>query len=239
MNKIKIYQLIIIGVVVLIAGIAIGFFVVGNKKISVDNSSKQTSLKTQTKIESAINSTVLIKAGAGNTNRNQKKGCGVIYNRHGYIITNRHVVNGATKIIVKIGNKEFGAELIGEDKDFDIAVIKVEDSGGVPATLADFSKVSIGDEIRVIGRMFNDKASHTLTSGIVSSMPYDLPKGWPTMLAIDAIVNQGNSGGPVVNMDGEVIAITTAYQSTGTQSGALGFAIPIDVVQTKVKEIIK
>lgn len=210
------------------------------EKKQINNKSTQ-SLNNQNPVEvfeKASKSVVVIKASLDSTNRYQKQGLGVIYNDRGYIVTNSHIVNDTNEIKVVINERERTAKLIDSDKNLDIAVIKIDSIDVKPAKLADFSKVKVGDEIRVIGKPLSGEQGYTLTSGIISILPINLPKGWPTLLTVDAIVNAGNSGGAVVNMDGEVVAITTAYQSTGIQTNGLGFAIPIDKVIKVVRKII-
>lgn len=242
MSKLNSKSIIIVCSV--IVGLLAGFVIAGYKRnepkyIQTPDLENQASATNKINYDNVAKVVVVVIARFGNLN-NQRFGCGVVYNDNGYIITNRHIIENLDHAFISVNGKEIKAKVIGSHKELDIAVLKAEaDNDLMPAQFADSSKIRIGQQISVIGKPFAKKESYTVTSGVVSSLPFDLPKGWPTLLAVDAVVNPGNSGGAVVDENGNVIAITTAYQSTGTQTQGLGFAIPIDNVIKAAEEILK
>jgi serine protease Do len=169
--------------------------------------------------------------------RNEKVrslGTGFIVDKAGFILTNHHVVDKATKITVRLEDKsEFTAKVIGSDEDTDLAVIKIEAGRDLPvAKFGNSESVKVGDWVLAIGSPFT--LDHTVTHGIISAKGRDqLPggetKAFQSFLQTDAAINPGNSGGPLVNMAGEVIGINTAIISETRQSAGLGFALPSNV----------
>ena len=168
------------------------------------------------------------------------EGTGVIVREDGYILTNNHVVEGATELRVKLDDdREYDAKVIGTDPDTDLAVVKVDASGLVPANLGDSDSMQVGDWVLAMGSPFG--LQHTVTAGIVSA------KGraniglstFEDFIQTDAAINPGNSGGPLVNLYGEVIGINSAIStSTGTYSG-VGLSIPSNIVKPVLKAIIE
>src|SRR5919198_4077388 len=161
-------------------------------------------------------------------------GTGFIVDKAGFILTNHHVVDKATKIMVRLEDKtEFQAKLIGSDADTDLAVVKIEAGRDLPvAKMGNSDAVKVGDWVLAIGSPFN--LDHTVTHGIISAKGRDsLPGGgtraFQSFLQTDAAINPGNSGGPLVSMAGEVIGINTAIISETRQSAGLGFALPSNV----------
>jgi len=179
--------------------------------------------------------------------RNEKVrslGTGFIVDKAGYILTNHHVVDKATKITVRLEDKtEFTAKTIGSDADTDLAVIKIE--AGHDLAVAKFGNsdaVKVGDWVLAIGSPFT--LDHTVTHGIISAKGRDqLPggetKGFQPFLQTDAAINPGNSGGPLVNMAGEVIGINTAIISETRQSAGLGFALPSNVAVKVYNQLVQ
>jgi serine protease Do len=169
--------------------------------------------------------------------RNEKVrslGTGFIVDKAGFILTNHHVVDKATKITVRLEDKsDFIAKVIGSDEDTDLALIKIEAGRDLPvAKFGNSDSVKVGDWVLAIGSPFT--LDHTVTHGIISAKGRDqLPggetKGFQPFLQTDAAINPGNSGGPLVNMAGEVIGINTAIISETRQSAGLGFALPSNV----------
>ncbi|MBI4472303.1 MAG: trypsin-like peptidase domain-containing protein, partial [Acidobacteria bacterium] len=161
------------------------------------------------------------------------EGSGFIVDKAGYILTNQHVVDNAKKITVRLDNKsEHVAKLIGSDEETDLAVIKIDAGGDLPfAKLGNSDSVKVGDWVLALGSPFG--LDHTVTSGIISAKGRESREISPgtnrqfqNFLQTDAAINRGNSGGPLVNMAGEVIGVNTAIlSSTGTFAG-LGFALP-------------
>src|SRR5438876_4850161 len=157
-------------------------------------------------------------------------GTGFIVDKAGYILTNHHVVDKATKIMVRLEDKsEFQAKLIGSDADTDLAVVKIEAGRDLPVLkLGNSDSVKVGDWVLAIGSPFS--LDHTVTHGIISAKGRTEIGGarndFQSICQTDAEINPGNSGGPLVNMTGEVIGINTAIISETRQSAGLGFALP-------------
>ena len=185
----------------------------------------------------AISATVTSTGIYGNTSTGTSSGSGFILTDDGYIVTNYHVVEGATELTVTTHDgTEYSAELKGKDATNDVAVLKVEAEDLPAVTLGSSHDLVIGDMVAAIGNPLG-KLAATQTIGYVSGINREVATGGVTtisMIQTDAAINPGNSGGPLFNMNGEVIGITTAKYSGTTSSGAsiegIGFAIPIDDV---------
>ena len=167
-------------------------------------------------------------------------GSGFIISADGYILTNAHVVEGADEINVRFTDKrEFKAKVIGADRRTDIAVIKIEGAGALPAVkFGDPTKLKVGEWVVAIGAPFGFE--NTVTAGIVSAKGRSLPQeNFVPFIQTDVAINPGNSGGPLFNMRGEVIGINSQiYSRTGGFMG-LSFAIPADValdIQKQLRE---
>ena len=161
----------------------------------------------------------------------QGQGSGFIIDSDGYILTNAHVVEGAEKVRVQLNNnKEYSADVIGIDKRTDVALVKIQGDHLPVATIGDSDKVQVGDWVLAIGSPFG--FSHTATQGIVSAVARNLPSGdYVPFIQTDAAINRGNSGGPLFNSKGEVIAINSQiYSRSGAFSG-LAFSIPINMAK--------
>lgn len=163
-------------------------------------------------------------------------GSGFVYTEDGYIISNYHVVEGATEIKVIFSDEtSYKATMIGGDASNDIALLKIEATGLRPAVIGDSDALVVGDQVAAIGNPLGELAS-TLTVGYISAKDRIITTDGTqiNMLQTDASINPGNSGGPLFNMNGEVIGITTAKYSGTTSSGAsiegIGFAIPMNDV---------
>ena len=170
-------------------------------------------------------------------------GSGVIISPDGYIITNNHVVADATDIKVTLGDRRIlSAKLIGTDPLTDLAVIKIDGSNFPNVPMGDSSQLRPGQTVLAFGNPFGFR--FTVTRGIVSALnrpnPYnDDPRKPGQFIQTDAAINQGNSGGPLVNARGEVIGINTFLISpSGTFSG-MGFAIPTQIVQPTVESLVR
>ncbi len=172
-------------------------------------------------------------------------GSGFILTEDGYVITNYHVVEGATAISVTThSGEEYSAKLVGHDATNDLAVLKMDATGLKAVVLGSSTNLAIGDMVVAIGNPLG-KLSATQTVGYISGIDREVSTGNLTtisMLQTDAAINPGNSGGPLFNMYGEVIGITTAKYSGTTGSGAsiegIGFAIPIDDVTALIDDLI-
>ena len=172
-------------------------------------------------------------------------GSGFVYDNLGHIITNAHVVDGATKATVTfLDGSQYDAEIIGKDKFTDIAVIKVSEKPRLlhPLQIGDSSQLHVGEQVAAIGNPFG--LSGSMTSGIVSQMGRLLPSqdsgfSIPDVIQTDAAINPGNSGGPLLNLRGEVIGINTAIQSISGANTGVGFAIPSNTAIKIVPSLIE
>lgn len=176
----------------------------------------------------------------------QSIGSGVIYDPQGYIITNAHVVNGATEIkVVLPDQREFAAELIGIDAVHDIAKLRIKSNQLPFARLGDSNNLMVGEWSIALGNpygyLMND-AKPSVTVGVISALGRNISQDqggseYLNMIQTDTAINQGNSGGPLVNIHGEVIGINTfIFSETGGSIG-LGFAIPINTVKDLMDKI--
>ncbi len=171
-------------------------------------------------------------------------GSGFVFDKKGHVITNAHVVEGATKVVVTfLDGRSYNAEIIGVDTFTDIAVIKVNADLSLlhPLPLGDSSNLQVGEPIAAIGNPFG--LSGSMTSGIVSQLGRLLPSGEgysiPDVIQTDAAINPGNSGGPLLNMRGEIVGINTAIQSATGEFTGVGFAIPSQTVAKIVPFLIQ
>ena len=170
-------------------------------------------------------------------------GSGFIFTQDGYVVSNHHVVEGADRLIVTMhGGAEYEAKLIGSDNINDVAVLKIEGQTPFPAVqLGSSNALNIGDQVVAIGNPLGDLTA-TATVGYISGKdrPVNTDGIIIDMLQTDAAINSGNSGGPLFNMYGQVIGITTAKYSGTSNSGAtiegIGFAIPIDDVWGMIQD---
>ena len=165
-------------------------------------------------------------------------GSGFVLDAEGYVITNNHVVEGADEVKVRFENDdEFPAEVIGLDPATDLALLKIDIEDALPyVTLGDSAGTRVGEKVMAVGNPFG--LGGTVTTGIVSAKGRDINAGpYVDFIQTDAAINRGNSGGPLFNMDGEVIGVNSAiYSPTGTNVG-VGFAIPANVVETVVADL--
>lgn len=155
-------------------------------------------------------------------------GSGFIVDKAGYILTNQHVVEDASRITVRLqSGEEFIAQVVGSDEETDVAVLKIDAGRELPSIkLADSEKVRVGDWVLAIGSPFG--LAQTVTAGIISQTQRETPYAsvFQKFIQTDAAINRGNSGGPLVNMDGDVIGINSQIAtSTGDYNG-IGFALP-------------
>ena len=171
-------------------------------------------------------------------------GSGVIIRPDGYIVTNNHVVDGATKIQVTLNNnQQYDATVIGTDPATDVAIIKVDASGLPTIPMGDSDKLRLGEWVLAIGSPLGVQLRSTITAGIVSAKGRSMPDGSgefkiESFIQTDAAVNPGNSGGALVNKKGELVGINTAIVSqTGSYSG-YSFAVPVNIVKRVVDDLI-
>jgi serine protease Do len=168
----------------------------------------------------------------------QSVGSGFILSSDGHIITNAHVVDEASEVLVKLSDKrEFRAKVIGTDKRTDVALLKIDATGLPKVTIGDPEKLRVGEWVAAIGKPFG--LENTITAGIVSAKGRDLPQenNLVPFIQTDVPINPGNSGGPLFNMKGEVVGVNSLiFSRTGGYMG-LAFAIPIDVAMNVVKQL--
>ena len=172
--------------------------------------------------------------------RERSLGSGVIVSPEGYVVTNNHVVDGATDIKVTLSNKrEMKAQIVGTDPKTDVAVLKLEGANFPAITLGDSSKVQVGDYALAIGDPFG--VGQTVTMGIVSAKGRSNLgiEDYEDFIQTDAPINPGNSGGALVNDRGELIGINTAILSHGDGGNeGIGFAIPVNLARNVMNQIL-
>ena len=190
----------------------------------------------------SINSSVTTNA-FGQPVEAASAGSGFIITADGYIVTNYHVVKGATAVNVTLYNgQEYPATVVGGDSDYDVAVLKIEAEGLQTVTLGRSSELNVGDTILAIGNPLGE-LTFSMSKGIVSCCDRAINvDGTPfKMIQVDCSINPGNSGGALVNLYGEVVGIVSAKYSSyaSTTVEGLGFAIPMDDVQTIITDIME
>ena len=167
-------------------------------------------------------------------------GSGFIIDRKGVVVTNSHVIQGAEDILVSVNGTEYKAKVIGKDPYMDLAVLQIEsDEKFEPVEFGDSDKARVGDWVIAIGNPFG--FGGTVTSGIISSRNRDIGlTRYDDFIQTDASINIGNSGGPMFNLDGEVIGINTAIIAPGqTGSIGIGFAIPSNPASNVISQLIE
>jgi serine protease Do len=192
--------------------------------------------------------------GRSRSIENRSAGTGIILSEDGYVVTNRHVIDAATtdvSVTLSDGTKLDNVEVVGRTANsdtLDVAILKIKDTKGkklTPAKIGDSSKVQVGDKVVAIGNALG-QFQNTVTSGIISGYGRNLEAGnangeesesLQNLFQTDTAINEGNSGGPLVNIDGEVIGINTAIAGGGAEN--IGFAIPINDVQGLIKSVLK
>ncbi|WP_434630790.1 trypsin-like peptidase domain-containing protein [Thermoanaerobacterium thermosaccharolyticum] len=194
----------------------------------------------------------------GNSYVQEGSGSGIIIDSQGHIVTNNHVVDGASKITVNLSDgRKFPAQLVGKDAKTDLAVLKINATNLTPAKLGDSSKLEVGELAVAIGNPLGDSFAGTATAGIISGLNRNLQSdyGPVNLIQTDAAINPGNSGGPLVNSIGEVIGITSIkltstgssstqdpfglFQSQSVTLEGMGFAIPINEAKPIIDDLIK
>jgi Do/DeqQ family serine protease len=165
-------------------------------------------------------------------------GSGVIISTDGYIVTNNHVVDGADELTVTLNdNKEYSARIIGADKTTDLALIKIDGKNLPAITVANSDDVKVGEWVLAVGNPLG--LNNTVTAGIVSAKARTMGEGVSSMIQTDAAINQGNSGGALVNTNGQLIGINAMiYSQTGSNIG-YGFAIPTTIMNKVVEDLKK
>ena len=198
---------------------------------------------------STVNSIVSINCSAVSTNifgqrvESASSGSGFVITQDGYIVTNHHVISGASSVTVTMyDGTEYPATVVGSDSDYDVAVLKINATGLQPVTLGSSEDVNVGDTVLAIGNPLGE-LTFSMSQGIVSCCDRAINvDGTPfNMIQVDASINPGNSGGPLMNLYGEVVGIVYAKYSSysDTTVEGIGFAIPISDVQTIITDIME
>lgn len=178
-------------------------------------------------------------------------GSGFIVSSDGYILTNNHVIQGATKVKVHLLNgHSYVARVVGSDLDTDVGVLKIDATGLTPAALGESDNVRVGEWVMAIGNPLGSGLTFSVTSGIVSAKgrgttalgtldPNAGDKAIMDFIQTDAVINRGNSGGPLINVRGEVIGINAAIASYSGFYQGYAFAVPIDLARNVMQQIIE
>ena len=169
-------------------------------------------------------------------------GTAFVYDTKGYLLTNHHVISGASEIAVGFTDgREFKATVVGSDKPTDVAVIKIEADKLVALSLGDSDSIRVGDWVVAIGNPFG--LEHTVSAGILSAKGRTRddvkgldPTGYFNFLQTDASINPGNSGGPLINLAGQVVGINTAVRANANN---IGFAIPVNMVRQLLPMLVR
>lgn len=217
--------------------------------VSVKSVDGQTLMTPAEVYASTVNSVVSINCSAVSTNifgqrvQSASSGSGFVITQDGYIVTNQHVVSGASSVNVTLYNGDtYPATVVGGDSDYDVAVLKIEATGLQAVTLGKSADVNVGDTVMAIGNPLGE-LTFSMSQGIVSCCDRAINvDGTPfNMIQVDASINPGNSGGPLMNLYGEVVGIVSAKYSSfsNTTVEGIGFAIPISDVQTIITDIME
>lgn len=217
-----------------------------NITLTATNKASGTTLSIREIAELTVDSVVEITTETVSTSSRMRQyvsegaGSGVIISKDGYIVTNNHVIDGASKITVKTSDKKsYTATLIGKDSKTDLAVLKIDATDLKAATYGDSSKLVVGELAVAIGNPLGELGG-TVTEGIISALNRDVTIDGQTMnlLQTSAAINPGNSGGGLFNEYGELIGVVNA-KSSGSDIEGLGFAIPVNTVMETIDSIIK
>ena len=181
--------------------------------------------------------------GGGGSGGQRAQGSGFVYDRGGHVITNYHVVQGASSITLTFADgSKYKASVVGSDPSSDIAVLKVDAPSSKlhPLTLGDSSALSVGQGVVAIGAPFGLEES--VTSGIVSALDRSISSETrftiPGVIQTDAAINHGNSGGPLLNLAGQVIGVTTQIESESGGNDGVGFAVPSNTIRSVASQIL-
>ncbi len=173
-------------------------------------------------------------------------GSGFVVSPDGYILTNNHVVDGASEVIVRLlDRREFKAKVVGRDPNTDVAVIKIDAKALTAAPLGNSDASRVGEWVLAVGNPLGENLTFTVTQGIISAkgralaLPGQSQHTIQDFIQTDAAINPGNSGGPLVNVRGEVIGINSAIESPTGYNAGYGFAVPINLARAVMGQIIK
>src|SRR6478736_653979 len=177
--------------------------------------------------------------------RQESMGSGIIVTEDGYLLTNNHVVEGADedgiKIVMTDGKTRYSAKVVGRDPRTDVAVLKIDTAKKLPAlTLADSDKLEVGDVVLAVGNPFG--MGQSVSSGIVSALGRGFGilgrQGYEDFIQTDASINQGNSGGALVDIEGRLIGINQSIASPSGANAGVGFAVPVNLARSIMEQLI-
>lgn len=228
--------------------------VVRSKTIDVTTNSTSTKMTPQDVYENYVNAVVLVyNQGTTSTYwgqaESQSSGSGMIISKDGYVLTNNHVVEGAEKLtVMTTSGEEYDATVIGADEVNDVALLKIEGDEDFPTvSIGDSDQIEVGEQLCAIGNPLGE-LTNTLTVGYVSALDREISESSTgttiNMFQTDCAINSGNSGGPIFDMNGNVVGITTAkYSSSGYSNAAsvegIGFCIPINDAMSIVNDLMQ
>ena len=228
--------------------------VVRSKTIDVTTNSTSTKMTPQDVYENYVNAVVLVyNQGTTSTywgqTESQSSGSGMIISKDGYVLTNNHVVEGAEKLtVMTTSGEEYDATVIGADEVNDVALLKIEGDEDFPTvSIGDSDQIEVGEQVCAIGNPLGE-LTNTLTVGYVSALDREISESSTgttiNMFQTDCAINSGNSGGPIFDMNGNVVGITTAkYSSSGYSNAAsvegIGFCIPINDAMSIVNDLMQ
>ena len=181
------------------------------------------------------------EGGIPRSRQSQSVGSGVIIDSEkGYVVTNHHVIDGADEIVVTLQDRRrLKATLIGSDPGTDIALLEIDDEDLTEVTVGDVTSLEVGDFVAAIGNPFG--LGQTVTSGIVSALGRSglIPQGYEDFIQTDASINPGNSGGALVDLGGNLVGINTAIISPAGGNVGIGFAVPVNIMQSVLAQLIE
>lgn len=228
--------------------------VIRSKTIDVTTNSTSTTMTPQDVYENYVNAVVLVyNQGTTSTYwgqaESQSSGSGMIISKDGYVLTNNHVVSGAEKLtVMTTSGEEYDATVIGADEVNDVALLKIEGDKDFPTvSIGDSDKIKVGEQVCAIGNPLGE-LTNTLTVGYVSALDREISESSTgttiNMFQTDCAINSGNSGGPIFDMNGNVVGVTTAkYSNSGYTNSAsvegIGFCIPINDAMSIVNDLMQ
>lgn len=242
---------LVVGAVLVIALVMSGAFKITDSDVQATDSTSTQNIEIDAE-DTTLAEVVAAKAQPSvvsistTTSEGSGVGSGVVLDTDGNVLTNCHVIEGATELVVSMGGESYEAELVGEDSSSDLAVIRlkdVESSKLTPIEIGDSDDLSVGEWVMAIGSPFGNEQS--VSTGIVSALYRStaLPSTsgtsiYANMIQTDAAINPGNSGGALVNDNGELIGINSIIESYSGSSSGVGFAIPVNYAINIASQII-
>lgn len=242
---------LVVGAVLVIALVMSGAFKITDSDVQATGNTSTQNIEIDTE-DTTLAEVVAAKAQPSvvsistTTSEGSGVGSGVVLDTDGNVLTNYHVIEGATELVVSMGGESYEAELVGEDSSSDLAVIRLKDvdsSKLTPIEIGDSDDLSVGEWVMAIGSPFGNEQS--VSTGIVSALYRStaLPSTsgtsiYANMIQTDAAINPGNSGGALVNDNGELIGINSIIESYSGSSSGVGFAIPVNYAINIASQII-